>query len=341
LTEFRVLDVKKIQPNRLNPRLEFGKKGLDELSDSIKEKGLLQPIVVRPRGSYYEVVVGERRYRASQQAGLSEIPAVIHEYSDEEVIELNLVENIQRSDLSAVEKAKACSMLKERFPDKYRSWADVAASIGVDSDTVRNWVRTLELPEEVQTMVAPRERKRVPEGKVGYATALDAAKKIEERPRQVEVIKRIVEEQLPQAKAREVIRKAAEEPKKKVEEVVREVLTAPVQMSFRMNEVRPVLRGEKTQTSGHYTPDEMERLKPGSIIHASIYEPHFADLRVRNRTIKRLREFTDSDARMEGYVDLERYKEAWAEAHGSWDADDMVDIVQFDLLKRYPGVEGV
>jgi ParB family chromosome partitioning protein len=341
LTEFRVLEIRKIQPNRLNPRLEFGKKGLDELSDSIKEKGLLQPLVVRPKGGSYEVVVGERRYRASQQAGLSEVPAVIHEYSDEEVIELNLVENIQRSDLSAVEKAKACNMLKEGFPGKYRSWADVAVSIGVDADTVRTWVKTLELPEEVQKMVAPREQKSVPEGKVDYATALDAARRIEEKPRQVEVLRRIVEEQLPQAKAKEVIRKVAEEPEKKVEDVVREVMTAPVEMSFRMSEVKPILRGEKSQTSGHYTPDEMERLKPGSIIHAAILEPHFADLRVKNRTIKRLREFTDADARMEGYVDLERYKKAWVEAHGPWNPDDMVDIVQFDLLKRYPGVEGI
>ena len=114
MTEFRVLGVRKIQPNRLNPRLEFGKKGLDELSDSIKEKNLLQPIVVRPKGSRYEVVVGERRYRASQGAGLSEIPAVIHEYSDEEVIELNLVENIQRSDQSAVEKARRWVRWSER-----------------------------------------------------------------------------------------------------------------------------------------------------------------------------------------------------------------------------------
>jgi len=341
LTEFRVLAIGEIQPNRLNPRLKFNKKELDELSDSIREKGLLQPLVVRPKGMAYEVVVGERRYRASQQAGLTEVPAVIREYTDEEVIELNLVENVQRSDLSAVEKAKACNMLKEGFPDRYKTWADVAAKIGVDADSVRAWVKTLELPEEVQTMIAPRERTKVPEGKVSYSTALDAARKIQEKPRQVEVVKKLAEEKLPQSSAREVIRKAAEEPRRPVAEVIREVESRPAELDFRMADARHILRGEKVQVSGHYSPDEMEKLKPGSLIQASIMEPHFADLKVKNRTIKKLREFTDADARMEGYVDLDGFKRAWAEANGRWDPEDMVDIVQFDLLRRYPGAEGI
>ena len=115
---FAYIDLKKIQPNRLNPRLEFRKKALDELSDSIKESGMLQPIIIRPVGNEYEVVVGERRYRASQQANLEKVPVIIRDYTDDEVIELNLIENIQRENLSAVEKANSCIQLKKRFPEK-------------------------------------------------------------------------------------------------------------------------------------------------------------------------------------------------------------------------------
>ena len=112
------LELKRIQPNKLNPRLRFSKSGLDDLAASIKQYGILEPIIVRPVNSHYEVVVGERRYRAAQQAGLDEVPVIVREYSDDEVMEINLVENVQREDLSAVEKAKLCQELRERYPDK-------------------------------------------------------------------------------------------------------------------------------------------------------------------------------------------------------------------------------
>ena len=89
------IELRKIQPNRLNPRLEFTKIGLDELSDSINQVGLIEPIIVRPVAEdKYEVVVGERRYRAAQQAGLVTIPVIVHDYTDDEVIEVNLIENM-------------------------------------------------------------------------------------------------------------------------------------------------------------------------------------------------------------------------------------------------------
>ena len=88
------IELKKIQPNRLNPRLEFTKAGLDELTDSIKQVGLLEPIIVRPIGDMYEVVVGERRYRAAQQAGLDKVPVIIRDYTDDQIMGLNLIENI-------------------------------------------------------------------------------------------------------------------------------------------------------------------------------------------------------------------------------------------------------
>ena len=164
------LALKKIQPNKLNPRLRFSKSGLDDLAASIKQYGILEPIIVRPVNSHFEVVVGERRYRAAQQAGLDEVPVIVRDYSDDEVMEINLVENVQREDLSAVEKAKLCQELRERYPDKYVGWDIIASRIGVEVDTVRAWVRTLNLPEEIQDKIAARELKRVPEGKIDYRT---------------------------------------------------------------------------------------------------------------------------------------------------------------------------
>jgi len=150
------LELKRIQPNKLNPRLRFSKSGLDDLAASIKQYGILEPIIVRPVNSHYEVVVGERRYRAAQQAGLDLVPVIIREYDEDEVMEINLVENVQREDLSAVEKAKLCQELRARYPDKYVGWDVIAGRIGVEVDTVRAWVRTLNLPEEIQEKIAAR-----------------------------------------------------------------------------------------------------------------------------------------------------------------------------------------
>lgn len=116
MTRIESIPLKKVKPNRLNPRSEFRKEALDQLADSISLFGLLQPVVVRPSNGVFEVVVGERRYRAAQQAGLDEIPAVIREYSDEEVLELNLVENLHREDLTAIERGKTCMTLLKDFP---------------------------------------------------------------------------------------------------------------------------------------------------------------------------------------------------------------------------------
>ena len=114
------LELKRIQPNKLNPRLRFSKSGLDDLAASIKQYGILEPIIVRPVNSHYEVVVGERRYRAAQQAGLDEVPVIVREYDDDEVMEINLVENVQREDLSAVEKAKLCQELRDALSGEVR-----------------------------------------------------------------------------------------------------------------------------------------------------------------------------------------------------------------------------
>ena len=109
------LDLDQIQPNPLQPRMRFEPGKLKELAASIKEHGVLQPIVVRASGSGYEIVVGERRWRAAQQVGLGRIPAIVQHVSDEKMLELALVENIQRDELSPIEEAQAYQLLAEQF----------------------------------------------------------------------------------------------------------------------------------------------------------------------------------------------------------------------------------
>jgi len=327
------VDLAIIHPNKLNPRLEISIKELNELAESIRKKGLLQPLIVRPSKDGYEVVVGERRYRACQQVGLKQVSAIIRDYTDEEVIELNLIENIQRQDLSAVEKAKACKLLRDRFPARYPTWKKIADFIGVDVDTVKSWVKTLDLPEEVQKLVAPRDMQRVPEGKIDYKTAIHVADRIEEPELQTKVAKEIAERRIPHRAAIRVIEEVAEEPERPIEEAIKEVVEAPPEMAFRLAHMGTILNGLQTQTSKRGILDP--KIKVGAIVHASIWEPHFADLRITSIEHKKLRDFLELDAKREGEKTLEDFKKSWESEHGkgSWDPDEWVYIIEFEVVK--------
>lgn len=224
MSEIEMVDLKQIQPNKLNPRIKAGPGGLDDLAASIEQFGLLHPITVRRAGDHYEVVVGERRYRAAQQAGLDQVPVIVREYTDEEVMEINLLENIQRDDLSAVDKAKLCVSLREQFPERYPNLEDLARRIGVEPPTVRAWLRTLGLPEEVQKRIAPRETSRVPAGKIGYQTALRISERIKTPERQREVAEALATTPMPRHMSKEVIRRAGAAPARPVLEIAEEVL---------------------------------------------------------------------------------------------------------------------
>ncbi|MBI2979366.1 MAG: ParB/RepB/Spo0J family partition protein, partial [Chloroflexi bacterium] len=220
------IELKKIQPNRLNPRLEFTKAGLDELADSIKQVGLLEPIIVRPRDDGYEVVVGERRYRAAHQAGLDKVPVTIRDYSDDEVLELNFIENVHREDLSAIEKGKLCQQLLERFPDRYPSVYSLGKSLGISNSHIFEWLQFLGMPEEIQKLIRP-ERKSLSlkgEPKIDYQLATTIARQVKKPERQIELAKKIAERRVPQRIAREVIRGVAKEPEKPIQQVFREVV---------------------------------------------------------------------------------------------------------------------
>jgi ParB family chromosome partitioning protein len=328
--EFRSVELRKIQPNRLNPRLEFGKQALDELADSIRGVGLLEPVIVRPAGDdFYEIVVGERRYRAAQQAGLDTVPAIVGDYTDQQVLELNLIENIQREDLTVVEKARVCHDLRERYPDRYRTWNDIAERVGVHVETMKSWVRTLGLPEPIQTLIGPRDIRHTPPGKIDYQTALHIVERIKQPERQVEVAEQFAQHRLPQRAARQVLQHIAREPEKPVEQLVREaVAEAPLYLPFSKVHADAVVQGVKTQTARKA---KDPRLQPGAILRAQV--THFADLEVVDVYRKRLGDFDDEDARREGGYTLDEFQQVWRDLHGTWNPGEVVHVVRFRLAR--------
>ena len=145
-----MLSLDLIEPNENQPRINFKKEELEELASSIKKDGLLQPILVRPKNGKYEIIAGERRYRASKLAGLTEVPVRIKEADDEETLELALIENIQRSDLNPIEEAYAYRRLMDK---KNLNQSQVAQMVSKGRSTVANAVRLLDLPEEAQKLL--------------------------------------------------------------------------------------------------------------------------------------------------------------------------------------------
>ncbi len=139
--------IEDIIPNRFQPRLSFDEQGLKELSDSIKQHGVIQPIVLRRLGNKYEIIAGERRYKASTMAGLKTVPAIVSDIDDNKSAEIALVENIQRRNLTAIEEAKSYRNLLDRG---YMTQEQLAAKMGVSQSTIANKLRLLNLSQEVQ-----------------------------------------------------------------------------------------------------------------------------------------------------------------------------------------------
>ncbi|MFQ5929601.1 MAG: ParB/RepB/Spo0J family partition protein, partial [Acidobacteriota bacterium] len=144
------LDLDQIQPNTLQPRIKFEVQKLEELAASIKEKGVLQPIVVRQSENGYEIVAGERRWRAAQKAGLDRIPAIVQDVSDQRMLEIALVENIQRDELNPIEEAHAYELLVEQFS---LTQEEIARRVGRSRTAVTNTLRLLRLPRVIQERV--------------------------------------------------------------------------------------------------------------------------------------------------------------------------------------------
>lgn len=144
------LSIKEIQPNKGQPRKRFKAEELAELTDSIKQNGVLQPLLVRRSGDHYEIVAGERRYQAARAAGLTEVPVVIREISDDDVFKLALIENLQRSDLTPLEEARGYRQL---IKDKGLTQEELAKILSKSRSAITNTIRLLDLPKEVQELV--------------------------------------------------------------------------------------------------------------------------------------------------------------------------------------------
>jgi ParB family chromosome partitioning protein len=145
--QYFLCPIEQVRPNRNQPRKQFSAEKLEELAASIREKGIIQPLVVAKQDGYYEIIAGERRWRAAQKAGLRELPVVIRDASEDVVMELALIENIQREDLNSIEEAQAYRVLVEQFGI---SQEEVARRVGKNRTTVTNALRLLRLPDEVQ-----------------------------------------------------------------------------------------------------------------------------------------------------------------------------------------------
>lgn len=139
--------IEEIKPNSEQPRKRFSSEKLEELAASIREKGIIQPLVVRKMPEHYELVAGERRWRAAQKAGLREVPVVIQDISDDAALEIALIENIQREDLNVIEQAEAFHSLIEKF---HLSQEEMARRVGKDRSTVTNSLRLLKLPATIK-----------------------------------------------------------------------------------------------------------------------------------------------------------------------------------------------
>lgn len=151
--EQRMVPIEQIRAGKLNPRKTFKEDELTELADSIREKGLVQPILVRPEpgsSNSYEIVAGERRWRASQRAGLHTVPVIVRDLADQEVLELAIIENVQRADLNPIEEAAGYHELIERYAYTQERLAEV---IGKSRSHLANTLRLLKLPVTVQSMV--------------------------------------------------------------------------------------------------------------------------------------------------------------------------------------------
>ena len=178
------INITKIEPNREQPRKNFDEDAILELSDSIKQYGILSPLVVQDRKDHYEIIAGERRWRAAKKAGLKEVPAIIKNYTEQEIVEISLIENIQREDLNPIEEAQAYKRLLTEFNLKQD---EVAARVSKSRVAVTNSMRLLKLCDEVQQMVI--------EGKIstGHARALIS---IENPEKQYEIAQKIFDEKL-------------------------------------------------------------------------------------------------------------------------------------------------
>ena len=186
--------ISEVEPNRDQPRKYFDDEKLEELSESIKTYGILQPILVQKKDGYYEIIAGERRWRAALKAGLKEIPVIIREYTDKEILELSLIENIQREDLNPIEEAEAYKRLIDEFG---MSQEEMAKRVSKSRSAVANSLRLLKLEGDVRKMLVDGQLS------MGHARALLPLEIAEE---QIEVARKVADRQLSVRETEKLVR---------------------------------------------------------------------------------------------------------------------------------------
>lgn len=200
-----MLSISKVEPNRDQPRKKFDEDALLELAESIRQYGILQPLIVQKKDDYYSIVAGERRWRAAKLAGTKEIPAIIKKLSDQEIMEISLIENIQREDLNPIEEAQAFKRLLTEFHLKQD---EVAERVSKSRTAVTNAMRLLKLNEKVQQMVIDEMLT------TGHARALLG---IEDQEQQYAVAQKIFDEKLSVRDTEKLVKSLQGEKKKKKE----------------------------------------------------------------------------------------------------------------------------
>ena len=258
ITKETFLKISLVEPNREQPRKVFNEEQLHELADSIKQYGVLQPLIVQKKDNYYEIIAGERRWRASKLAGLKEVPVVIREYTKQISMEIALIENVQREDLNPIEEARAYQALMQEFGLKQE---EIAEKVSKNRATITNSMRLLKLDEKVQNMLI--------EGLIssGHARALLG---LSEPQKQVFLAEKIVTDKLSVReveKAVKLLEKPMEKKQRVKEEESEAVRLAFNQLEDRMKSIMgtKVSINKKDRSKGrieieYYSPAELERL---------------------------------------------------------------------------------
>ena len=250
-----ILKITMVEPNRKQPRKNFDEDSLQELCDSIKQVGLIQPILVQDRKDHYEIIAGERRWRAAKMAGLKEIPVIIRDYSDQEIMEISLIENIQREDLNPIEEAQAYKRLLTEFHLKQD---EVAERVSKSRAAVTNSIRLLKLTDKVQQMVIDD---RIT---TGHARALLA---VEDPEAQYILAQQIFDQKLSVRDVEKLVKKlnAPEKEKNKTEDKTLQVIYQDIEDRLKQRLSTKVKVSSKGEGSGKieiefYNHEDLDRL---------------------------------------------------------------------------------
>lgn len=249
-----LVKITKVEPNREQPRKNFDEDALQELADSIKQFGLLQPILVQDRKDYYEIIAGERRWRAAKLAGLKEVPVIIRNYTEQEIVEISLIENIQREDLNPIEEARAYKRLLTEFHLKQD---EVAERVSKSRAAVTNSIRLLKLNEDVQRMVVDEMIS------TGHARALLAVENPEE---QYNLAQRIFDEKLSVRDVEKLVKNLHKPAKpKKTDDKTMQVIYQDIEEKLKQKLGRKVTVTSRGEGSGKieiefYNHEDLDRL---------------------------------------------------------------------------------